>query len=327
MPRSQRVLARYVPAIRPRSGLHRLFFLFMKSVEEEAPLNLYDPRNGDLSLKIQPFLSPGGDFELPRSNYFSVHWIRAGSGIFWADFGRYAFVSNSLLFLVPYQFSRIVSTEPLRGLVVQFHANFFCIETHHEEVGCNGILFNDIYGFPVVRLEERHTPEFAGLLADMSRELRAEALAHSEVLVSYLKIFLIQATRLKLEQQDLSRRSAVRVPAELGRLQGLLELHFRTRHAPADYAELLCIAPKSLARLVKIHLRKTLTELIRERIVKQAKWELLHTLKPVKQIAADLGFKDIFYFSRLFKRATGCSPTFFRDFETEIRSGRNLSML
>lgn len=306
--------------------LDRLFFLLMKSAAEDAPLNLYDPRNDGLSLKIEPFQLPSGDFELPRSNYFSIHWIQEGSGFFGADFGSYAFVSNSLLFLVPYQFSRISSTEPVRGLVVQFHANFFCIETHHEEVGCNGILFNDIYGFPVVRLEDSHIQEFARLLADMSRELRGGALAHSEVLVSYLKIFLVQATRLKLQQQDLSRQAASKVPADLGRLQELIETHFRTRDAPADYAELLSIAPKSLARMVKSHLHKTLTELIRERIVKQAKWELLHTLKPVKQVATDLGFDDIFYFSRLFKRATGCSPTFFRDYETEIRSGRNLSM-
>jgi hypothetical protein len=53
--------------------------------------------------------------------------------------------------------------------------------------------------------------------------------------------------------------------------------------------------------LVKTQLHKTLTELIRERIVKQTKWERLHTVKPVKQIATDLGFEDIFYFSRLFK--------------------------
>ena len=75
-----------------------------------------------------------------------------------------------------------------------------------------------------------------------------------------------------------------------------------------------------------MHLNKTLTELIRERILRQAKWELLHTRKPVKEIAAELGFEDIFYFSRLFKSATGCSPTFFREFETAIRGGRNLSM-
>ena len=76
---------------------------------------------------------------------------------------------------------------------------------------------------------------------------------------------------------------------------------------------------------MKTHLGKTLTELIRERLVKQAKWELLHTLKPVKQVASELGFDDEFYFSRLFKRATGCAPTFFREFETIIRGGSNLS--
>jgi AraC family transcriptional regulator, transcriptional activator of pobA len=303
-----------------------LFFILMEFVAEDAPLDLYDPRNGDLSLRIEPLHVPTGGFELSRSNYFSVHWIQDGGGVFWADFGRYAFGSNSLLFLVPYQLSRFESTESVRGLTVQFHANFFCIETHHEEVGCNGILFNDLYGFPVVRLSDADVQAVARLFEDMGRELRGGALAHSEVLVSFLKILLVQATRLKLQQQDLSRQPASTVPAELGRLQESIETHFRLRHAPADYAELLSIGPKSLARLVKTHLRKTLTELIRERIVKQAKWELLHTVKPIKQIAMDLGFDDIFYFSRLFKRVTGCSPTFFRDYETEIRSGRNLSM-
>src|SRR5208283_3101704 len=56
------------------------------------------------------------------------------------------------------------------------------------------------------------------------------------------------------------------------------------------------------------------------------KWELLHTLKPVKEISRELGFSDELYFSRLFKKATGYSPTFFREFETEIRAGSNLSM-
>ncbi len=298
----------------------------MELSAESPALHLYHPRNGDLALRIEALQLPQAECELPRSNYFSIHWVQQGSGQFWADFGRYEFAANSLLFLVPYQLSRIAAAEPVRGLTLQFHANFLCIETHHEEIGCNGVLFNDIYGSPVVHLSESDRPEIARLFDDMSRELLGGDLAHAEVLVSYLKILLVRATRLKLQQQEVSRTVTPTIPPELPRLQELLEAQFRVHHSPSAYADLLSLAPKSLARLVKTHLRKTLTELIRERIIKQAKWELLHTRKPVKQVAAELGFQDIFYFSRLFRRATGCSPTFFRRYETEIRSGRNLSM-
>jgi len=293
---------------------------------KKTPLQLYDPRNGDLALKVEAFVATEGLSEPSRTNYFTIFWIQTGRGTFWADEGRHPFGSNSLLFLVPYQSYRFLAEEGLHGLSVQFHANFLCIEAVHQEIGCNGVLFNDVYGVPVVDLDDAHAREFAALIAEVERELRDGGLAHSEVLVSYLKILLVRATRLKLEQQNLPRNQVDRPPEVLSELTRLIETHFRERHAPADYAELLHLAPKSLARLVKAHLHKTLTELIRERLLKQAKWELLHTTKPVKQVSAELGFTDVFYFSRLFKRGTGCSPRFFREYETVIREGRNLSM-
>jgi AraC family transcriptional regulator, transcriptional activator of pobA len=289
-------------------------------------LQLYDPRNGDLSLRVDPLDTPD-DLSAPqRTNFFTVFWIQEGQGTFCAESGEYPFAAQSLLFLVPYQSFKFISGPGFRGLCLRFHANFLCIETYHEEVGCNGILFNDTCGVPCVNLEECHAQEAAALLDEISRELREGGLAHSEVLLSYLKIFLVRATRLKMQQQELASAPPGRIPEVLTNLKRLIEEHFRTRHAPADYAEMLHIVPKSLARLVRMHLNKTLTELIRERIIRQAKWELLHTQKPVKDVAAGLGFEDIFYFSRLFKRSTGCSPTFFREFETEIRGDRNLSM-
>jgi AraC-like DNA-binding protein len=110
------------------------------------------------------------------------------------------------------------------------------------------------------------------------------------------------------------------------RLAQAIEQHYRSRHAPADYAALLNMTPKALARFARAQFGKTMTELIRERLLIDAKWDLLHTLKPVKEIAAELGFADELYFSRLFKKATGRSPLAFREFETAIRNGSNLSM-
>lgn len=293
---------------------------------ENGSLQLFDPRNGDLALKIEPFEQDVDITRPKRFNYFTVYWIQQGHGNFWADLGCHPFQSGSLLFFVPYQSIKLTSESPVRGLSIQFHANFLCIETYHEEVGCNGVLFNDVYGIPLIQLDAPQAKEFAVLIGDMRREIHAGGLAHVEILLSYLKIFLVRASRLKLEQQQIDFQAAGKVPTVLNELKELIEAEFRTLHSPADYADRLHVSAKSLGKLVKSHFHKTLTDLIRERILKQAKWDLLHTLKPVKQIASELGFDDEFYFSRLFKRATGCAPSFFREFETTIRGGRNLSM-
>jgi AraC-like DNA-binding protein len=286
---------------------------------------LYDPRNGDLALRAADL--PGGGPLPRRTNYFTVCWVREGRGTFWADAGCHRFGPQSLLFFVPYQNVRLAPEEPVRGVVLQFHANFLCIETHHHEVGCNGVLFNDLYGVPRVELDGRHRQEVGELVGHVRRELDECGLAHSEVLLSYLKILLVRASRLKIEQQGgcEGRAAAVRHPA-LGKLRELLEANYRTLHAPAEYARRLHLTPKALGRVVKGQLGKTLGELIRERVLKQARWELLHTLKPVKQVARELGYDDELYFSRLFKRATGFSPACFRAYETAVRGGRNLSI-
>ena len=98
-------------------------------------------------------------------------------------------------------------------------------------------------------------------------------------------------------------------------------------HRVSSTGERLHVTPKTLGRVVREQLGTTPTDLIRSRILTHAKWQLLHTLKPVKEVARELGFPDELYFSRLFKKATGRSPTSFREFETEIRGGSNLSIL
>src|ERR1700745_1323402 len=114
------------------------------------------------------------------------------------------------------------------------------------------------------------------------------------------------------------------IPAILERLKTLIEEHYRSKRRPADYARMVGMNPQALGKLTRTYFHKALTDLIRERILKHAKWQLLHTLRPVKEIAYAVGFKDEFYFSRFFKRATGCSPQFYRQYETEIRGGKNL---
>lgn len=293
----------------------------------EVRLHLFDPRRGDLPLRLEEIRSDHQFAQPQRFNYFTVLWLRSGSGRFHADLAEYPFESPVLLFFNPYQTFFLTAHAPVQGASLQFHANFFCIETHHEAVGCNGVLFNDLYGQPLVVPRGSEVAEVEDLLEQMDREFRTSSLAHGEVLASYLKVFLIKATRLKVAQQQLAGSTVPgAMPEVILRLTQQIEKDYRTKHTPAAYAAALHLTPKALGRLVRMHLGKTLTELIRDRLLKHAKWQLLHTRRTVKEIAWEVGFRDEYYFSRVFKRATGCSPTSFREFETAIRGGSNLSI-
>jgi AraC family transcriptional regulator, transcriptional activator of pobA len=297
----------------------------MKSGSQPTALTLLDPRQGHIAFQLQNFTLAAESVFSERSNYFNIRRIKTGSGTWDLDLATFSFSSPALLFAAPYQNILLRSQGPISGISIRFHAEFFCIETHHEAVGCNGVLFNNVYGAPMVHLMPDDQKAFDAIIEQMHTELGFGALATSEILVSYLRIFLIKATRLKMGQDaGATKELGARIPPILDRLRALIEQHYRSKHRPADYAKMVGMNPRALGKLSRTYFHKTLTDLIRERILKHAKWQLLHTLRPIKEVAYEVGFDDEFYFSRLFKRSTGCSPQFYREYETEIRGGKNL---
>jgi AraC-like DNA-binding protein len=65
--------------------------------------------------------------------------------------------------------------------------------------------------------------------------------------------------------------------------------------------------------MTKSYFNKTLSALINERIIIEAKRELYLSDKTVKEIAYELGYDDEYYFSRFFKVNADVSPQLYRD--------------
>lgn len=284
-------------------------------MHNQTTFTLINPQNGNLAFKLFSFEDNGYFDHIQRLNYFSLIWVKEGKGRLNADFTEYEFAGNTLFAFAPYQPFMISAEKSIEGLAINFHPEFFCIFKHHKEVSCNGILYNNIYQPPFVSVDSIAAATFEMLCDQIKIEMQNPALAQYELLVSYLKIFLITAARLKTQQQPAAAEilKENKEPFILQKLKDSIEANFKSKHSPSEYAELLFITPKALAKITKSHFNKTLSALINERIIIEAKRELYLTNKTVKEIAYELGYDDEYYFSRFFKVNADVSPQVYRD--------------
>ncbi|QEC77614.1 helix-turn-helix domain-containing protein [Mucilaginibacter ginsenosidivorax] len=282
-------------------------------MDDDNVLELVNPQTKSLAFKVYTFNDDRHFCILNKYNYFSVILVLAGRGTVLADVSEYNFTENSLICLSLYQPFEIKSKGEFRGVMVNFHPEFFCLHKHRNEVSCNGVLFNNNYESPVTSLGIVETQLLLTTIMQLKTELQQVAVAQLEVLISYLKILLINASRIKMGQRGLAGTSVPKPPVILNDLKDAIEQHFKSLHSAGDYSRLLNISTAALNKISKIHFNKTLSALITDRIIIEAKRQLYLTAKPVKLIAYELGFTDEFYFSRFFKSHVAISPQFFRD--------------
>ncbi len=283
-------------------------------MSEKVSQTLVNPQSGNLAFKIFEFESLCQFDHIQRLGYYAMILVQTGSGKLKADFSDHHFSENTLMCFSPFQPFMLETKDAIRGLCIHFHPDFFCIHKHQQETACNGILFNNIYDPPLFQMEASETGQLIPVVESMQTEMRHPGLSQYDLLISQLKIFLITASRIKLGRNPKADADfSGKQPLILRDLKVAIETHFKAKHTASDYAELLHISPKALAKICKSYFHKTLTDLIAERIVIEAKRELYLTGKSVKEIAWELGYEDEHYFSRFFKRNAEISPQFYRD--------------
>ncbi|MFA5203384.1 MAG: helix-turn-helix domain-containing protein [Lentisphaeria bacterium] len=86
----------------------------------------------------------------------------------------------------------------------------------------------------------------------------------------------------------------------------------------AAMARLACLSPSRFSALFRDALGVPPAAYQRQQRLNRAKSQLVHTDKPVAQIAREAGFPDPFHFSKAFKQADGLSP---RAYRAHLRQG------
>lgn len=269
-------------------------------------------KDGQVLLKMRLLSSGQWPQGVQRFEGYSILLTTGGKGKVWTGHQETSLTSDSVTCFSPFEPFRIMGNAAMKGYLLVFHPDFLCVYKHHAEIACNGILFDPIYQPANFRLDRSQAADLIRLLKQMQTEIRNGALANHEVLVSYLKVFLILATRARMTNGEGFAKEFSK-PVFVRQFRESLERNFRKQHAIAFYANQLQLSAKRLSQLSKEHMGKAPTEVIADRLMLEAKRELYLTSHPIKRIGRELGFQDEFYFSRFFKKNAGVSPAAYRD--------------
>jgi len=229
------------------------------------------------------------------------------------DLAEYSVKQLSLFFVSPNQHLHIKKLGKEEGHFIFYNRDFYCIQIHDEEVACNGLLFSNIYNMPMVELDKGEIPFFSYIFGQMTDEFGLNDTSLEEMLRTYLKQLFIKSARLWKKQNLDKELNEQNSDLEFFRKFTLLvDEHYKEKHHVADYAELLFMAPKTINHKFKRLNLPQPNDVIKNRILLEAKRLLVHTNLTAKEVGYELGYEDPAYFSRLFVQKSGETPSAFR---------------
>ncbi len=182
----------------------------------------------------------------------------------------------------------------------------------------------DAYGTPADRLARLWArpvlqfapgPDFDRLIALLDALTEEEALARPDTRTAQRALLVLLAVALSRASPPGERFGAVtlrRADATVAELRDLIEADFRTSRRLADYAARLGMTADRLNEHCKRATGVTAAHLLRQRVLTEAKRQLLFTDLSASEIAYELGFADPTHLSRFFRRYTGLTPSAFR---------------
>ena len=246
------------------------------------------------------------------SEYIKVFYLSPGYRLH-VDLTAYSIDRPSLLFVSPDQHLHLEQAGGDPGYLIFYNRDFYCIQIHDEEVACDGLLFNNIHNMPIVRLDEEDIPFFDHIFSQIINEFNLQDPSLEEMTRTYLKQIFIKSSRLWKRQNLDKALSEHQTDLEFFRkFTMLVETHFRKKHNVADYAEILGLAPKTITHKFKRLKLPLPNDVIKNRIILEAKRMLAYTDMTSKEIGYKLGYEDPAYFSRMFLQKAGETPSNFR---------------
>ncbi|HTE32358.1 MAG TPA: AraC family transcriptional regulator [Chryseolinea sp.] len=244
--------------------------------------------------------------EIHRHDFFYVLVIKKGAGDHDIDFTSHTICDNSIFFMRPGQVHRLLLKAGSAGYLMQFRDEFYF---PHDKTSSQ--LLRKASKVNHYRLTAKGFQKLITTLGNIFQEYAARQDGYREIIKANMGIFFIELSR----QQSGSplENTHLYIQERLDELLTLLEAHIFNRKLASEYAAMMNLSTYQLNAITRETLGKSCSQLINEQIILEAKRYLQATSNQVNQIADHLGYEDVSYFIRFFKKHTGYSPEAFRN--------------
>ncbi|WP_159090941.1 helix-turn-helix domain-containing protein [Aquimarina aquimarini] len=246
---------------------------------------------------------------LPRTqDFYSIIYIEKAFGSIVIDEFNISIDSKKILFIKPGSVSRIRIDDDAKGKVICFTEDFFSLRYNSNVL--NEFSFIKNYTTPTVDFNECQHKKWVHIMDLLDKEYTDYAKHTKKALRSYLNIILFELERNHRPERPIERNTLGK--SRVSRFRKLIEVHYKNKKSPSEYAFLLNITTNHLNKVCKQEVGKTAGTFIRNHLCIEARRLLYHTNYSISEIAVELGFKNVSYFSTFFKNQTGNTPEAYR---------------
>ncbi len=168
-----------------------------------------------------------------------------------------------------------------------------------------------------LRIRDAHAQsELTVLLETLQRESEGTLPARDRLMLHTAGLISVWLERQRaLNEDSLASTDAARRLVRT--YSALVETNYHSGMSVSDYADRLGVTPTHLTRVCKSTCGSTASDYLTDRKIAEARRLLADTNRPVKDIAADVGFGSAAYFTRMFQNRTGAAPVAFRRSEPQ----------
>lgn len=268
-------------------------------------------KNDFMTDRFGHYLEAHKDLFFPhKHSFYHLVYFTEVSGSHSIDFINFPAQPGQIYFMTPGQVHAWFFKGKAEGYIINFSDNYIHSLLMNARYLDQFSFFSGNAAEQVVQIPARERKGVEQILETILKEDKTGGELKDDFIRTAMIQLFIQVNRLVAPKEKMPAASYNSVL--LKNFQKLIELHFREKKLTRDYAAMLFVTPNHLNALSKHVTGKPAGELIRDRIVLEAKRLLVNAGMSIAELATELGFEDNSYFTKFFRKYTGQTPESFR---------------